>query len=126
MEEPTRPKGTPMNRPLALATAVLAAGAMIVGATGCSLGGEEDPTISTTPTQAPATVTEQTTVTEQEQQQNQDDQNQNQDDQNQNQDQSDQAEGEAIGNAAEGAGLSEAKKECLANAPSAADCANIP
>lgn len=106
-----------MNRPLTLAAAVLAAGAMVVGATGCSFGGEDDPAISTTGTQPAATVTEQTTVTEQ---------NQNQDDQNQNQDQDDQAEGEAIGNAAESAGLSEAKKECLANAPSAADCANIP
>ena len=117
-----------MNRPLTLATAVLAAGAIIIGTTGCSMGGEDTPPPATIETQAPTTVTEQTTVTDQDQNddnQNDDNQNDNEN-QNDNQDQNDQAEGEAVGKAAESAGLSEAKKECLANAPSAADCANIP
>lgn len=116
-----------MNRPLTLATAVLAAGAIIVGTTGCSMGGEDTPAPATIETQAPTTATEQTTVTDQDQNDNQNDDNQNDNEnQNDNQDQNDQAEGEAIGKAAESAGLSEAKKECLANAPSAADCADIP
>ena len=112
-----------MNRRLQMAAAVLAAGAVIVGATGCSFGGDDAPATTTvetqapapTTTQAPTTVTEQTTVT----QQNQNNQNNN------NQNNQDQAQGEAIGRAEESAGLSEAKKECLAHA-SAADCANIP
>ncbi len=107
-----------MNRRLGMAAAVLAAGAVIVGTAGCSMGGDDAPATTTVETQAPApttteaatTVTEQTTVT----QQNNNNQNQGQ------------VEGEAIGRAEESAGLSEAKKECLANAPSAADCANIP
>lgn len=111
-----------MNRPLTLATAVLAAAALIVGTAGCSMGGDDTPAPATIETQAPTTVTEQTTVTDQDQ----NDDNQNDDNQNDNQNQDDQAEGEAIGKAEESAGLSEAKKECLANAPSAADCANIP
>ena len=112
-----------MNRRLQMAAAVLAAGAVIVGTTGCSFGGDDAPATTTvetpapapTTTQAPTTVTEQTTVT----QQNQNNQNNN------NQNNQDQAQGEAIGRAEESAGLSEAKKECLAHA-SAADCANIP
>lgn len=115
-----------MNRRLRMAAAVLAAGALVIGTAGCSMGGDDAPATTTveteapapTTTQAPTTVTEQTTVT----QQNQNNQNNN----NQNQGNSNQAEGEAIGRAEESAGLSEAKKECLANAPSAADCANIP
>lgn len=115
-----------MNRRLRMAAAVLAAGAVVIGTAGCSMGGDDAPATTTveteapapTTTQAPTTVTEQTTVT----QQNQNNQNNN----NQNQGNSNQAEGEAIGRAEESAGLSEAKKECLANAPSAADCANIP
>ncbi|MBU6362764.1 MAG: hypothetical protein KGQ95_00940 [Acidobacteria bacterium] len=114
-----------MNRPLKLAAAALAAGAIIVGTAGCSFGGDDAPATTTvetqapapTTTQAPTTVTEQTTVT----QQNQNNNNQN----NNNQNNQDQAQGEAIGRAEESAGLSEAKKECLAHA-SAADCANIP
>lgn len=114
-----------MNRRLQMAAAVLAAGAVIVGTTGCSFGGDDAPATTTvetqapapTTTQAPTTVTEQTTVT----QQNQNNNNQN----NNNQNNQDQAQGEAIGRAEESAGLSEAKKECLAHA-SAADCANIP
>lgn len=114
-----------MNRRLQMAAAVLAAGAVIVGTAGCSMGGDDAPATTTvetqapapTTTQAPTTVTEQTTVTQQ---------NNNQNNNNQNQGNSNQAEGEAIGRAEESAGLSEAKKECLANAPSAADCANIP
>lgn len=116
-----------MNRRLQMAAAVLAAGAVIVGTAGCSMGGDDAPATTTvetqapapTTTQAPTTVTEQTTVTQQNN--NQNNNNQNQGNQNQGQ-----AEGEAIGRAEESAGLSEAKKECLANAPSAADCANIP
>lgn len=111
-----------MNRPLTLATAVLAAAALIVGTAGCSMGGDDTPAPATIETQAPTTVTEQTTVTDQDQ----NDDNQDDDNQDDNQGQDDQAEGGAIGKAEEGAGLSEAKKECLANAPSAADCANIP
>ena len=115
-----------MNRRLRMAAAVLAAGAVVIGTAGCSMGGDDAPATTTveteapapTTTQAPTTVTEQTTVT----QQNQNNQNNN----NQNQGNSNQAQGEAIGRAEESAGLSEAKKECLANAPSAADCANIP
>ena len=115
-----------MNRRLRMAAAVLAAGALVIGTAGCSMGGDDAPATTTveteapapTTTQAPTTVTEQTTVT----QQNQNNQNNN----NQNQGNSNQAQGEAIGRAEESAGLSEAKKECLANAPSAADCANIP
>ena len=114
-----------MTRRLQMAAAVLAAGAVIVGTAGCSMGGDDAPATTTvetqapapTTTQAPTTVTEQTTVTQQ---------NNNQNNNNQNQGNSNQAEGEAIGRAEESAGLSEAKKECLANAPSAADCANIP
>jgi hypothetical protein len=109
-----------------MAAAVLAAGAVIVGTAGCSMGGDDAPATTTVETQAPApttteaptTVTEQTTVTQQN--------NNNQNNNNQNQGNQGQAEGEAIGRAEESAGLSEAKKECLANAPSAADCANIP
>jgi len=109
-----------------MAAAVLAAGAVVIGTAGCSMGGDDAPATTTveteapapTTTQAPTTVTEQTTVTQQ-------DQN-NQNNNNQNQGNSNQAQGEAIGRAEESAGLSEAKKECLANAPSAADCANIP
>ncbi|MFM9017833.1 MAG: hypothetical protein ACKORG_00125 [Actinomycetota bacterium] len=112
-----------MNRRLKMAAAVLAAGAVIVGTAGCSMGGDDAPATTTvetqapapTTTQAPTTVTEQTTVTQQ-----------NQNNNNQNQGNQDQAQGEAIGRSEEQAGLSEAKKECLANAPSAADCANIP
>lgn len=111
-----------MNRPLTLATAVLAAAALIVGTAGCSMGGDDTPAPATIETQAPTTVTEQTTVTDQDQ----NDDNQDDDNQDDNQGQDDQAEGGAIGKAEESAGLSEAKKECLANAPSAADCANIP
>ncbi len=115
-----------MNRRLRMAAAVLAAGAVVIGTAGCSMGGDDAPATTTveteapapTTTQAPTTVTEQTTVTQQ-------DQN-NQNNNNQNQGNSNQAQGEAIGRAEESAGLSEAKKECLANAPSAADCANIP
>ncbi len=115
-----------MKRRLRMAAAVLAAGAVVISTAGCSMGGDDAPATTTveteapapTTTQAPTTVTEQTTVT----QQNQNNQNNN----NQNQGNSNQAEGEAIGRAEESAGLSEAKKECLANAPSAADCANIP
>lgn len=114
-----------MNRRLQMAAAVLAAGAVIVGTAGCSMGGDDAPATTTVETQAPApttteaptTVTEQTTVTQQ---------NQNNNQNNNNQNNQDQAQGEAIGRAEESAGLSEAKKECLANAPSAADCANIP
>ena len=115
-----------MNRRLRMAAAVLAAGAVVIGTAGCSMGGDDAPATTTveteapapTTTQAPTTVTEQTTVTQQ-------DQN-NQNNNNQNQGNSNQAQGEAIGRAEESAGLSDAKKECLANAPSAADCANIP
>ena len=117
-----------MNRRLRMAAAVLAAGAVVIGTAGCSMGGDDAPATTTveteapapTTTQAPTTVTEQTTVTQQNQNNN------NQNNNNQNQGNSNQAEGEAIGRAEESAGLSEAKKECLANAPSAADCANIP
>lgn len=113
-----------MNRRLQMAAAVLAAGAVIVGTAGCSMGGDDAPATTTVETQAPApttteaptTVTEQTTVTQQ---------NQNNNQNNNNQNNQDQAQGEAIGRAEESAGLSEAKKECLAHA-SAADCANIP
>ena len=120
-----------MNRRLQMAAAVLAAGAVIVGTTGCSFGGDDAPATTTvetqapapTTTQAPTTVTEQTTVTQQNQN-NQNNNNQNNQNNN-NQNNQDQAQGEAIGRAEESAGLSEAKKECLAHA-SAADCANIP
>lgn len=113
-----------MNRHLRIAAAVLASGAIVIGTAGC-FGGDSTPATTTveteapapTTTQAPTTVTEQTTVT---------DQNQNNNNQNNNNQNQGQAEGEAIGRAEEGAGLSEARKECLANAPSAADCANIP
>ena len=117
-----------MNRHLRIAAAVLASGAIVIGTAGC-FGGDSTPATTTveteapapTTTQAPTTVTEQTTVTDQNQNNNQNNNNQSNNNQNQGQ-----AEGEAIGRAEEGAGLSEARKECLANAPSAADCANIP
>ncbi len=113
-----------MNRHLRIAAAVLASGAIVIGTAGC-FGGDSTPATTTveteapapTTTQAPTTVTEQTTVT---------DQNQNNNNQGNNNQNQGRAEGEAIGRAEESAGLSEAKKECLANAPSAADCANIP
>ena len=124
-----------MNRRFKMAAAVLCAGAVVVGTAGCSFGGDDAPATTTveteapapTTTQAPTTVTEQTTVTQQNQNNNNNQNNQNnQNNNNQNQGNQNQAQGEAIGRAEESAGLSEAKKECLANAPSAADCANIP
>ena len=52
-----------MNRRLQMAAAVLAAGAVIVGTAGCSMGGDDAPATTTVETQAPAPTTTQAPTT---------------------------------------------------------------